>query len=108
MRALPPATGKEESDMDAPTQFCARIESRRGNALGDFMSSMRVWLDRRGIDVAGFASAPQTRGIVTFDVYFRSEEDVVLFRREFGSRHASRTPLQNREAQITTSTERIG
>src|SRR5689334_18844515 len=63
----PAATGKKESDMVAPTAFCARIENRRGDALGALMSSMRVWLDRRRIDVVGFASVPRTRGIAAFD-----------------------------------------
>jgi hypothetical protein len=44
--------------MSAPTAFRARIESRPGEGLGDFMSSMRVWLDHRHIDLAGFSSVP--------------------------------------------------
>lgn len=72
-------------------QFCARIENRRGDLLGDFMSSMRVWLDRRGIDVVSFNSAPERRGNITFDVYFRNEEDAVLFRQEFGRQHVARS-----------------
>jgi hypothetical protein len=83
--------------MGAPTAFRARIESRRGDALGDVMSSMRVWLDRSGIDVVGFDFVPGTRGIVAFDVYFRNEVDVALFQHEFGRRHVSRTPLLNPE-----------
>jgi hypothetical protein len=31
----PAETGNEESDMGAPTPFCARIQSRRGDTLGD-------------------------------------------------------------------------
>ena len=85
--------------MGAPTAFRARIESRRGDALGDFMSSMRVWLDRCRIDVVGFDSVPGTRSILAFDVYFRNGEDVALFRHEFGRRHFSRTPLLNQEGQ---------
>ena len=77
--------------MGAPTPFCARIKSRPGEELSDFMSSMRVWLDHRHIDLAGFDSAPVTRGIVAFDAYFRNEEDVVRFRREFGR---GRVPLE--------------
>jgi hypothetical protein len=78
--------------MGAPTAFRARIESRRGNALGDVMSSMRVWLDRSGIDVVAFDFVPATRSSVAFDVYFRNEVDVVLFQHEFARRHGSRTP----------------
>ena len=81
--------------MGIPATFCTRIHGRRGDALGDFMSSIRVWLDRRRIDLAGFAPVPATRGPVAFDVYFRNEEDVVLFRQEFGGRHVSRNPLLN-------------
>lgn len=71
-------------------RFCTRIENRRGDMLGDLMSSMRVWLDRRGIDVVSFDSAPTRRGNVAFDVYFRNEEDAVLFGQEFGRQHAYR------------------
>ena len=85
--------------MDAPTRFCARIRSRRGDTFGDFMSSIRVWLDHRRIDLVGFAPVPVTRGIVAFDLYFRREEDVILFREEFGRRHVSRTPFLNGEVQ---------
>jgi len=86
--------------MGAPTPFCARIQSRRGDTLGDFMSSVRVWLDRRRIDVAGFAPVPVTRGILAFDLYFRSEDEVVLLQQEFGRRHVSRGPLPNWQGQI--------
>jgi hypothetical protein len=85
--------------MGAPTPFRARIQSRRGDTLGDFMSSVRVWLDRRRIDLAGFAPVPVTSGPLAFDVYFRSEDEVVLFQQEFGRRHVSRSPLLNRERQ---------
>jgi len=83
--------------MGAPTGFCARIQSRRGDTLGDFMSSIRVWLDRRRIDVVGFDPVPLTRGLITFDVYFRSEDTVVLFQQEFGRRRVSLRPLLNGE-----------
>jgi hypothetical protein len=59
--------------MGAPTAFCARIKSRHGDTLGDFMSSIRVWLDRRRIDVVGFDPVSMTGGILAFDMYFRSE-----------------------------------
>jgi uncharacterized protein (DUF934 family) len=85
--------------MGAPTAFRARIESRRGHALGDVMSSMRVWLDRCGIDVVAFDFVRATRSLVAFDVYFRNEVDVALFQHEFGRRHVSRTSLLNREEQ---------
>jgi hypothetical protein len=75
--------------MGASTAFCARIESRRGDTLGDFMSRIRVWLDHRRIDLAGFDAVPGTRGLLAFDVYFRDEDHVVLFQREFGRQHVS-------------------
>jgi hypothetical protein len=84
--------------MSAPTAFCARIEGRRGDTFGDFMSRIRVWLDHRRIDVVGFDPVPGTRGI-TFDVYFRSEDNVVLFQQKFGRRHVSRRPLLNGEGR---------
>ena len=77
--------------MGAPTPFCARIKSRPGEGLGDFMSSIRVWLDHRRINLAGFESVPVTRGILAFDVYFRREDEVVRFRQEFGR---GRVPLE--------------
>jgi hypothetical protein len=67
--------------MGDPTAFCARVQSRPGQALSDFMSSIRVWLDHRRTDLVGFQSA--RRSTNAFDLYFRSEEAVVLFRREF-------------------------
>jgi hypothetical protein len=85
--------------MGAPTVFCARIESRRGDALGRVMNSMRVWLDRCGIDVVAFDFVRATRSLVAFDVYFRNEVDVALFQHEFGRRHVSRASLLNREEQ---------
>jgi hypothetical protein len=69
--------------MGAPLAFCARVESRPNEALADFMSSMRGWLDCRRIDLVGFKSAPGTSGIAAFDLYFQSEEAALLFRREF-------------------------
>ena len=70
--------------MGAPTAFRARIEGQPGEALGEVMGSIRVWLDRRRIDLAGFDAVPVTHGIVALDVYFRHEADVVRFRQEFG------------------------
>ena len=84
--------------MIPPTPFCARIQSRRGDTLGDVMSSMRVWLDRRHIDLVGFDSVAVTRSLVAFDVYFRNEEDVVLFQQEFGRRYVH--SAVNREADL--------
>lgn len=92
-------TGNEESEVGAPTVFCARIQSRRGDTLGDFMSSIRVWLDHRRIDLVGFDPVPVTRGIVAFDMYFRSEDTVVLFQQEFGRQRVSLRPLLNGEGQ---------
>ena len=63
----------------------------------EFMSSIRIWLDRRRIDLVGFAPVPVTYGIVAFDVYFRNEQDVVLFQQEFGRRRVSRTPLSSND-----------
>jgi hypothetical protein len=83
IRALPPQQAMRETGMGARTAFCARVESRPNEALGDFMSSIRVWLDRRRIDLVGFKSAPGTSGIAAFDLYFQSDEAAVLFRREF-------------------------
>ena len=83
--------------MGVPTAFCARIESRRGDALGHVMNSMRVWLDRCGIDVVAFDFVPATRSLVALDVYFRNETDVVLFQHEFGRRYVSRSSLLNQE-----------
>ena len=85
------------SDLGAPTQFYARVQSRRGDTLAEFMSSIRIWLDRRRIDLVGFAPIPVTHGIVAFDVYFRNEQDVVLFQQEFGRRRVSRTPLSSND-----------
>lgn len=78
--------------MHAPTPFCARIESRRGDTLGDFMSNIRVWLDRNRIDLAGLDPVPLTRGILAFDAYFRNEEHAVLCRQEFSRQRSSRLP----------------
>jgi hypothetical protein len=64
------------------------------------MSTIRVWLDRRRIDVAGFAPVPVARGILAFDLYFRSEDEVVLLQQEFGRRHVSRSPLANGQGRI--------
>jgi hypothetical protein len=85
--------------MHAPTEFCARIESVSGDTLGDFMSNIRVWLDRHRIDLVGFHPIPVTHGILAFDAYFRSEQHTVLFRHQFGRRHVSQTPLQNGEGE---------
>jgi hypothetical protein len=85
--------------MGAPTAFRARIKSRHGDTLGDFMSSIRVWLDRRRIDVVGFDPVSMTGGILAFDMYFRSEDTVVLFQQEFGRRRVSLRPLLNGEGQ---------
>src|ERR1700761_7259952 len=70
--------------MAARTELCVRVETRRGDTLSELMSSMRVWLDRRAIDVVSFTSLPTTDGLVAFNVCFRTENDVVLFRQEFG------------------------
>ncbi len=51
----------------------------------------------RRIDVVGFDPVPLTRGLITFDVYFRSEDTVVLFQQEFGRRRVSLKPLLNGE-----------
>jgi hypothetical protein len=70
--------------MAARTELCVRVETRRGDTLSELMSSMRVWLDRRAIDVVSFTSLPTKDGLVAFNVCFRTESDVVLFRQEFG------------------------
>jgi len=39
---------------------------------------MRGWLDRHGIDLVGVIPPPVKRGITAFDVYFQSEDVVLL------------------------------
>jgi hypothetical protein len=85
--------------MSVPAEFCARIQSRHGDTLGNFMSNIRVWLDRRRIDLVRFDHVSVTRGRVAFDMYFRNEQDVALFTREFGRRNVSRSQLPNGERQ---------
>jgi hypothetical protein len=61
-------------------------------SIGNRMADMRTWLDRNGIELAGFG--PVTLGVdkVAFDAQFRDLEHAALFRTAFGNSKPSVLP----------------
>ncbi len=51
--------------------------------IGDQLGKMRMWLDNRGIFLAGFAPVPLGDDEVAFDAYFTDPDQADLFRAVF-------------------------
>lgn len=64
--------------------FTVRVRVFHGDSLGDAMSRMRHWLDGEKIELATFRTRMDARGY-TFDVGFRSSDDLERFRAQFPS-----------------------
>src|SRR5438067_205621 len=70
-------------------EFVARLEERSRDGLGGVRKSIRVSLDRGGIDLVGFDPVQIKHGISAFDVDVRREERVLFVRQELAKRNIS-------------------
>ena len=63
--------------------FVVRVEKRPGRSFGAIMNEIRTWLDHRKIQPASFNSVFNARRDVGFEIGFNSEDEALLFEREF-------------------------
>jgi hypothetical protein len=66
------------------TKIVVRTAEQSTSLIADQMAKMRMWLDNRRIDLAGFATVPISENEVAFEVYFTDAEQADLFRATFG------------------------
>jgi hypothetical protein len=62
--------------------FTVRVRVFPGDDLGDAMSKLRRWLDGEKIQLSTFRTGIDARGY-TFDVGFRTVDDLKRFRAQF-------------------------
>jgi len=58
------------------------IETPVGTPLGESIKEIRPWLDRFNIEPIEFKSETQ-HGVSTLDISFRSQDEALLFERDF-------------------------
>ena len=58
------------------------VETPVGTPLGDSITDIRPWLDRRKIEPVEFQSEIKG-GIITLDIHFRSPDEAQRFERDF-------------------------
>jgi hypothetical protein len=70
--------------MQSATTVVVRTSGQPKGLIGDQISKMRMWLDNRGIFLAGFVPVPLGDDEVAIDAFSLDPEQADLFRAVFG------------------------
>ena len=63
--------------------FVVQIEKKPGSSFGESMNAVRIWLDHRDIRSTSFLPITQIDRGIGFEIGFNSEDEALLFEREF-------------------------
>jgi hypothetical protein len=63
--------------------FVVQIERKPGSSFGEAMNAVRIWLDHRDIRPTSFLPITQIDSGIGFEIGFNSEDEALLFEREF-------------------------